>query len=136
MSPAPIAPIPVSSRRRSRWSSGERDDVEARAGERDGGRFDGVRLRVGRVGAERAIRELDVERVEDGLPRPLDRARCYQQIDRRKCGGRCWLGRDNQTARGEHPCPYYTNVLSRRLSFEPQTSVTNGRMSGRRFVFL
>ena len=49
------------------------------------------------LGRSEPYRELDVERVEDGLPGPLDRARCYQQIDLRKCGGgyRCELGRPN-----------------------------------------
>ncbi len=46
---------PVSSRRRSRWSSGGREPLEARERERGAGRRDGVRLRVGRVGAERAM---------------------------------------------------------------------------------
>src|SRR4029077_1604812 len=56
MTPTPIAAIPVSSRRRSRWSSGGRGAHGARARGRAPGRRDPeVRLREGRVGAERAI---------------------------------------------------------------------------------
>src|ERR1700730_18445570 len=88
------------------------------------------------LGRSEPCRELDVERVEDGLPRPLDRARCYQQIGSRKCASGRRGARVGQTEHGEHPCPYYTNVLSWRLSLERQTSVTRGRISGRRLVFL
>jgi hypothetical protein len=68
---------------------------------------------LGGLGRSEPYRELDVERMEDGLPGPRDRARCYQQIDPRKCAlagcfAAAWSGVDL-----EHPCQYYTDVLSR-----------------------
>jgi len=67
----------------------------------------------GGLGRSEPCRELDVERVEDGLPRPLDRARCYQQIDPRKCGVAACITGARLGDDLEHPCLYYTDVLSR-----------------------
>ena len=65
--------------------------------------------RVG-LGRSEPWRELDVGRVEVGLPRPLGRGGCYQQIDRHKMSD----GWRRPGICGEHPCPYYTHVVWRR----------------------
>jgi len=51
--------------------------------------------------------------VEDGLPMPLDRVGCYQQIGGYKSGTRLVVGRPAERRHLEHLCPYYTDVVSR-----------------------
>jgi hypothetical protein len=57
--------------------------------------------------------ELDVGRIEDGLPMPLDRVGCYQQIGPHKSAGARLIPRVVVAGEDEHPCLYYTNVLWR-----------------------
>ena len=79
------------------------------------------------LGRSEPCRELDVERVEDGLPGPLDRARCYQQIGRRKCGDGCGsAGRLGDARRTSVPILHECVVVVTFVS-ERQTSVTSGQ---------